>query len=75
MSNYTVIQHIGRTSTRVTKYDTTLSALKRAMTLALKDQLDKVVILDSNGGPTVKWTRSRGDTKWTRIETPKGETP
>lgn len=68
MSEYVLIEYAGNTSTRTTVYYTPLSTMKRRATLALKDRLDKVVIMDSYQD----WSRSRGDTKWvmTQQDTP-----
>lgn len=60
MSEYVLIEYDGTTSTRSTVYYTPLATMKRRATLALKDRLDKVIIMDSYQD----WTRSRGDTKW-----------
>jgi hypothetical protein len=65
MNSYVVITHKNRVSTRLTEYHRTLSALKRHYTLALKDKLDKVEILDGSALTIITWTRYRGDSKWT----------
>lgn len=68
MSEYVLIEYAGTTSTRTTVYYTPLAVMKRRATVALKDRLDKVTIMDSYQD----WSRSRGDTKWvmTQHDTP-----
>ena len=71
MSEYVLIEYAGETSTRTTVYHTTLSALKRRETHALKNSVDKVVIVESNEINDFTWTRERTSTKWKLAMTPK----
>lgn len=64
MSEFVLIEYEGTTSTRTTVYYTPLTVMKRRATVALKDRLDKVVIIQSDDLNVFTFTRLRGDTKW-----------
>jgi len=64
VSEFVLIEYAGTTSTRTTVYNTPLTTIQRRATIALKNRLDKVVIIQSDDLNVFTLTRRRGDTKW-----------
>jgi hypothetical protein len=67
MTSYVVIEYSGQTVTRRTENHRTYTALKRYGTIALKNRLDKVEIIESDDCNVFTSTRHRGDTKWRTV--------
>lgn len=67
MTSYVVIEYSGQTATRRTESHRTYTALKRYGTIALKNRLDKIEIIESDDYNVSTSTRHRGDTKWRTV--------
>jgi hypothetical protein len=67
MTRYVIIEYSGQTITRRTEEHRTYTALKRYGTIALKNRLDKIEIIESDDHNVFTSTRCKGDTKWRTV--------